>query len=404
VSQRPERTATRNGLSIGFLSPSLSRDAGGIAEVERRLAQSLAQLPNVKVEVFGTWDTAFGQDAALWPPIPVYAHKYHGPQQFRWSPALGRAFANCSADVAHLHVLWMHTSFVMRNWAKRTGKPFVTTLHGMLDPWALRNSRWKKRISELAYERDCLARAACIHVFSSAELASARAFGLTNPICVIPNGVDLPQPSAAGAPWNIEFRRGRRVLLYLGRLHPKKGLAVLLQAWKELSTSHFAPTRDWCIVIAGWNQNAHQSQLASLAATLGIESDVFFAGPLFGEAKDAAYEHADAVVLPSFSEGLPMVILEAWSHAKSVLMTPQCNIPEGFSAGAALSAEPTVTGVAEGLKKLLSASEGQRREMGARGHELIQHRFTWPRVAAEMYSVYSWLVGGGDPPTCVVRE
>src|SRR4029079_12258429 len=127
------------------------------------------------------------------------------------------------ADIGHLHALWMHISLVMRSWSRRRGRPYVTTLHRMLDSWALNNSKWKKRLCGAAYERACLAAAACLHVFTESELASARAYGLTNPACIIPNGVDLPQLDAAANGHLPASNRDQKTLLYLGRLHPKKG-------------------------------------------------------------------------------------------------------------------------------------------------------------------------------------
>ncbi|MEX0641261.1 MAG: glycosyltransferase [Pirellulales bacterium] len=395
------RTITED-LSIAFLSPSLSREAGGIFEVERQLALHLAGLPGVRIEAYGTRDAGFVEDAPLWKPVDVQSYPYYGPPQFRWSPGLMRSFSECRADVAHLHWLWMHTSIIMRNWSSRHRRPFVTTLHGMLDDWALRNSRWRKIVAAWAYERDCLAKAACIHALSAQEVNSARAFGLKNPICVIPNGVELPSNVAAGPPWSETATRGRRVLLYLGRLHPKKGLVNLLKAWSKLTSGGHRAADEWCLVIAGWEQGGHESELKSVAVGLGIDHDVLFTGPKFGTDKAAAFAHADAFILPSFSEGLPMVVLEAWSYGKPVLMTRHCNLLEGFAAEAALVIEPHEQSIAEQLQQLMAASAADRNEMGARGRELVTKQFTWPSLAARMHAVYQWLVGGGDPPECVV--
>jgi glycosyltransferase involved in cell wall biosynthesis len=388
-------------LKIAFLSPSVSRAAGGIFEVERRLAQCLVALPGVSVEAFGTEDEFTRLDAQSWQPIDVRTFRAYGPRSFGWSPGLSRAFGSASADVGHLHVMWMHTSLIMRRWSRRQRKPFMTTLHGMLDPWALANSRWKKRVCALAYERNCLTQAGCVQVFSEAEFASAREFGLKNPVCIIPNGIDAPQKSTAEVPWANAIPNGKRILLYLGRLHPKKGLINLLGAWNKLrSTSH--PALDaWKLVIAGWSQGGHEADLKSLAIEYGIDRDVIFLGALYGEAKSAAYQHADAVVLPSFSEGLPMAVLEAWSYKKPVLMTPQCNLPEGFAVGAAVESLPTKESLAQGLAQLTEATDAERTYMGVCGLGLVNRKFTWPGVAAEMHSVYGWLVGGGPKPACV---
>jgi poly(glycerol-phosphate) alpha-glucosyltransferase len=393
-------------LSVAFLTPSVSRKAGGIFEIERRLAQSLAEHEGVDVEVFALRDEHTQDDAPLWNSTPMHAFSPKGPRQFGWSPDLRTAFMKQSADVGHLHVLWMYTSILMREWSRRVRKPYVTTLNGMLEPWALNNARWKKRLSALLYERTCLRHAACIQVNSESELRGAREFGLKNPFCIIPNGVDLPDAASALAapPWNAALPAGKKVLLYLGRLHPKKGLANLLAAWQSLSRRDYAPLRDWSLVIAGWDQSGHGDSLKSQAEQLGVAGDIHFAGPLFVDAKTAAYQHADAFVLPSFSEGLPMVVLEAWAAGKPVLMTPECHLPEGFACGAAISTQPEPGSLATGLAKLMDASFQERAAMGQCGLDLVKRKFTWPQVAAEMHAVYGWLIGGGPPPACVTPE
>jgi poly(glycerol-phosphate) alpha-glucosyltransferase len=362
----------------------------------------------MNVEAFGASDEDFQLDSPLWAPVPTHAFPFAGPRQFRWSPSLARAFGECTADVGHLHALWMHTSIIIERWARQRRRPYVISLNGMLEPWALQNARWKKRLSSLLYERRCLRRAACIHVCSENELASARAFGLANPICIIPNGVVIPNSVHAPAPLNGDGPRrnlpaGKKKLLYLGRLHPKKGLMNLLSSWAALSRKAPSPTEEWSLVIAGWDQGGHEQELKARAAELGIDHRASFPGPLFGDEKSAAFASADAFVLPSFSEGLPMAVLEAWSYGKPVLMTPGCNLPEGVAAGAAIEARPDVASLTEGLATLLSAPDGEHTEMGKQGLRLVQRKFTWSAVADEIHAVYRWLVGGGSPPACVVK-
>lgn len=391
-------------LTVAFLTPSLSRQAGGIFEIERCLALHLIRHQGVDVQAFGAADAAYADDEPLWSPLQPCARDYIGPAQFRWSPALAREFAECRADVGHLHALWMHTSLIMRRWSRRQRRPYLTTINGMLDAWALKNSAWKKRLSAFAYERDCLDRAGCLQANTRHELEAARSFGLRNPICIIPNGVDLPTvdgDASTGAP---PPGRTRRTLLYLGRLHPKKGLANLLQAWARLGSDDGSARRDWELVFAGWDQLGHEAELKSLAANLGIANDTRFVGPAFGAAKLAAFRNADAFVLPSLSEGLPMVVLEAWSYAKPVIMTPQCNLPEGFAADAAVSAQPNADSLVNALRQILEMSDQQRAVMGQRGLELVKQRFTWEQVAEQMLSVYRWLAGGGAAPSCVVQH
>jgi poly(glycerol-phosphate) alpha-glucosyltransferase len=273
----------------------------------------------------------------------------------------------------------------------------------MLDPWAVRNTGWKKRLAAFAYERMNLERAACIRALNRQEAEAIREYGLKNPICIVPNGVDIPSSTSTGDETARPFPAGKRVLLFLGRIHPKKNLMALLEGW-----SHFQPAsasrdtaKQWNLAIAGWDQDGHLAELQRRAAELQIQESVQFLGPQFGEGKAACYAHCDAFILPSLSEGLPIVVLEAWSYGKPALITAACNLPDGFEAGAALQIDTTSEGIAEGLAALCAMSPADRSAMGCRGLALDRSRYTWPNAARRMRSVYEWVVHGGTPPEFV---
>lgn len=395
-------------MKVTFLCPSISRTSGGIFEIERKLAQALSRLPVTYLEVLGLSDEHTSADLPAWEPLQPRHFGYLGPSSFRYSAKLQGALLASDADLVHLHALWMHNSIVLRKWAQRRNRPYIITANGMLDEWAVRNSGWKKRIALAVYERACLNGAACIQVNSEAEYRSARRFGLRNPICIIPNGVDLPENTNGEAntalerTWKGLIPSSCRVLLYLGRLHPKKGLANLLKAWAQVNaTSRRTP--EWVLAIAGWDQSGHQADLQALASKLNSRQSVLFLGPQFGTDKIACYRRCDAFILPSQSEGQPMSVLEAWSHAKPVCMTQECNLVEGFAAGAALSIEPTVDSIEDGLRSLFEMPVSKQQAMGQRGLELVRNHFAWPRIAAEMRSVYNWTLGSGPKPVCVME-
>ena len=237
--------------------------------------------------------------------------------------------------------------------------------------------------------------AACFHAVSEAEYRSIRTYGLRNPICVVPNGIDRP-----GEVVNLERENqaaeGRKVLLYLGRLHPKKNLVALLKAWESIQQSAISnqQSEEWMLTIAGWDQGGYERDLKSCSAKFGIQRSVTFLGPQFGSDKEACYQSCDAFILPSLSEGLPMAVLEAWAYGKPVLMTRECNLPEGFATGAAIEIGAGVDAIIEGLIALMTMSDAARREMGDRGRALVTEKFSWEQVGAEMRRVYEWVLGG----------
>jgi poly(glycerol-phosphate) alpha-glucosyltransferase len=125
-------------------------------------------------------------------------------------------------------------------------------------------------------------------------------------------------------------------------------------------------------------------------------ADVVFYGPAFGGEKDQLLRVADAFVLPSFSEGLPMSVLEAWAYGLPVVMTPECNLPEGFVSGAALEIrnEEMENASWQGIKSLLDMSDSDRIQMGRCGRRLVEEKFIWPKVAAQMKRLYEEILGG----------
>jgi glycosyltransferase involved in cell wall biosynthesis len=239
--------------------------------------------------------------------------------------------------------------------------------------------------------------AACLRALCPPEVDSFRAYGLKNPVAVVPNGVDLPSLGEL-PPRHPSLPEGRKVLLYLGRIHDKKGLAQLVSAWGQIKNP---AKKDWILAIAGWDQGGHEAELKRQAGELG-SADVLFLGPQFGADKAACYASCDAFILPSFSEGLPMVVLEAWAYAKPVLMTPACNLPEGFTTGAALQISPTVKGIQFGLHYIFDMPASELEASGAEGRRLVESKFDWRLVAAQMAEVYAWVLGGGAKPACVV--
>jgi glycosyltransferase involved in cell wall biosynthesis len=295
-----------------------------------------------------------------------------------------------------VHGLWKYCSVASRRWHKRTGRPYVVHPEGMLEPWALQNASWKKRIAALLYENKHLREAACLRALCEAEALSFRAYGLSNPICVIPNGVDLPTLSGSNVRQDAQ---NRRTLLYLGRLHPKKNVANLIHAWNQTFNSQAGKNDSWILAIAGWDQSGYENKLKAIAAVPSI----VFLGPQFGSDQSECYRTCDAFILPSLSEGLPMTVLEAWAYAKPVLMTPECNLPEGFSAGAALPIGQDRGEIAAGLRSIIQMSDNDRKAMGARGRDLVATKFAWPRVGEQMRAVYEWVLGGGGALPATIR-
>jgi poly(glycerol-phosphate) alpha-glucosyltransferase len=193
------------------------------------------------------------------------------------------------------------------------------------------------------------------------------------------------------APWG-ETNARRRTLLYIGRLHPKKNLASLIEAFAGIKRSGRAP--EWQLVIAGWSQLGYERMLHDLARTLSIEHCVFFLGPVFGEQKRAALFNASAFVLPSLSEGLPVAVLEAWAHGLPVAMTEHCNLDVGFATDSAFKISSDMIDMQRGLDQFLAWSVDDMTKMGSRGRSLARDTFSWEQVTSQFERAYQCALDG----------
>ena len=390
-------------LKVGMLLGSIAPTAGGVAACVQALGLALhAPALSHHVEVFSLADRGGSRDLGGWGALPVTLSQTRGPRSFGYAPGLSAAIATAGLDILHVHGLWMYPSVAARRWRAMRHAPYIVSPHGMLDPWALANSGWKKEIATRLYERAHLTDAACIHALCDAELEAIRAFGLRNPVCVIRNGVAAPTRGAADRPlWRKALPADARILLFLGRLTPKKGLTNLIRAWSAFKQRARTQASAWHLVIAGWGAARYVEGLHSLTADLRLGSSVHFIGPQHDTAKDATFAAGDAFILPSMSEGLPMAILEAWQHGLPVLMTPQCNLPQGITHGAAIAVMPDVDSLAASLADLASWPQTRRAAMGQAGRRLVATHFGWPGVAQEFSAVYEWICRGGVRPGCI---
>lgn len=384
-------------MRVAFLSPSVSRTGGGIFEIVRSLAQALVSGGHAEVDVYGLTDEFSDADRPAWGSVPVHTFPARGLHRFGYAPELQAALMQDRYDLVHLHALWQHASIVTSRYAQRRQVPSIITLNGMLDPWAVQHSPWRKRVAWRVFERANVDQAACIQVNTLSEAKSAKQFGLANRFAVIPNGILLPDRAETRS---VGQRSDPKRLLYLGRLHAKKNLIALVEAVALLGQA-FA---GWQLDIVGWDQGNYAARIRECIAALGLDGSVAIHEPEYGAEKDARLCAADAFILPSHSEGLPMAVLEAWSHAKPVVMTAACNLEIGFTAGAALECDVTAEGIAKALSQLLTMPDAERTVMGRSGRALVERQFTWPSVADDMAATYRWVLGQADAPKCLLKE
>lgn len=330
----------------------------------------------------------------------------HDPIGFGYASdlkALARRVA-ARSEVIHSHGIWIYMSYVAYRVARERKIPHIISVHGMMEPYIHARSRFKKAPIEWWFQTRALRQAAVIHALCAKEVEDIRAQGFTNPVAVVPNGVDLASvdglPSQAVFEAKYPATQGKNILLFMARLHPKKGLLHFLPAWKKYLEAH--PQSDWHFVVAGPDEGGHSTELEALVQQLGLEEKVTFTGTLTGESKREALGAAAAFVLPSHSEGFSMSLLEAMGACLPLLITPGCNFPEAVAAQAAISVPATEAGALQGLQELLNLSPADRQQMGDNGRTLVERNYSWATIAQSMAQVYTWCTGKGDKPTCIV--
>ena len=307
---------------------------------------------------------------------------YYSPAMRRSAPALVR-----DSDVLHGHGLYVGPNFIFGREARRQGKALVYHAHGMFEPYILRRSRWKKRLVHRLFEDRNIRDVRFWRALTATEADQIRATGARQPIAVIPNGLDVVQfkePAEPHRPIDTPLVKGlakrARRLLFLGRIHPKKGLLLLLPGWARIC----GKAKDWDLVIAGPDEGGHLAEVRARAAALGIEDRVVFTGLVQGEAKVRLLHSADAFVLPSFSEGLPMSVLEALACEVPVIATRESNVADLIADGAGWECQADERSVAAALEIALMSSAAELADRGARGRRIVEARYAWPSVVREL--------------------
>lgn len=385
-------------MKVAFLTSSNSRSSGGLFYTIQSLTQQLLR-NKIDVSLLSYDDQYSSIDKSCYGNVPLLLYhrsKFLFLRTLGYSRDIHKILLKERPQIIHQQGIWMYHSYAALLYKRKNPSAIkIIEPHGMLDPWAIHNSAWKKQIVGYLYEYENLKTANCIHALCKSEYESIRNLGLKNPVAIIPNGIDIPIDS-------IYLRSTeKKTLLFIGRIHPKKGLKELLFALKILKENNSSFFKSWKIRIAGWSQIGHIEELKKIVWDYKLENHIEFIGPIYGENKEKELCNANAFVLPSFSEGLPMSVLEAWAYKLPVIMTKFCNIPEGFSNKAAIYIEPTSQSIANGLEQLAKMNESDLEIMGNNGYNLVNSKFSWDHITKQTINLYQWLINGGEKPDFV---
>ncbi len=283
-------------------------------------------------------------------------------------------------DVIHDHGAWLPSNVVAAWVARRADVPLVVASRGMVTEWSLSHQARKKQAAWHLYQKHVFRQASLFHATAPAEVDDLRALGMTQPVAVVPNGVEIPDTLPNG-----QVTDGKRAL-FLSRVHPKKGLPMLLDAWADLRPE------GWRLELVGPSENGHREELEAQASELDLVGEVLFSGPVDDAEKWHKYAAADLFVLPSHSENFGIVVAEALGAGLPVLTTRGTPWRELDTYNCGWWVEPERNALIDSLRNATEISDDERSEIGARGRKLVENKYTWEEVGRRMNTAYQWIL------------
>lgn len=385
-------------LTIVQTVASIEQESAGPSYTVPRLAQSLAEAGH-HLTVLSLGDPAQGSPSAQFglgqycdERIPVDQQLPRPFGKLGRSSAMRRRLLNIDATVLHTHGLWMMPNVYPGEAAQRAGKPLVLAPRGMLGQDALKYSAMAKRLFWLIWQKRAVDAVSCFHATAESEYEDIRAFGLKQPVAVIPNGIDLPEIAHLGDAGN-----GAPFVLSLGRIHPKKGLDRLIAAFALVADDY----PEWRLRIVGPDEDRYASQLLRQIATLGLTDRVSLEPSVVGINKFRLMRQAEVFALSTLHENFGMTVAESLAVETPVISTigaPWAGLRE-HRCGWWIGHGPEPMAVA--LKEAMSLPSEDRHAMGVRGRAWMHREFGWDGIAQNVVRVYSWLIKGGERPSYV---
>lgn len=374
-------------MKVLHVIPSVSERSGGPATAIVPMCRALMQ-QGVDVLLLSTSDEAPAGEQVDYKGVPAIFFRSQLGESFKYSRPLA-AWLDSNVrhfSVVHIHAVFNHSSVAAAQACRKAAVPYVVRPLGTLDPWSLAQKSLRKRLFWQLTGKHMLSHAAAVHYTSEAEkLSTENHLGL-NHGKVIPLGVEAnAKNSTAKLEELCPELASEPYLLVLSRLHPKKALDVLIDAFELLLKNQTFAV--WRLVLAGDGPADYVAQLHAKVAASKIRDRVIFTGWLDGDTKSAVLNSASLLVLPSYQENFGMCVMEAMSRSVPVMVSPKVNLTDEIaSAGAGWIVDIDRNALAEKLAEALSDRDELKRR-GSSGKQLSQ-RFSWENAAKDLVALY----------------
>lgn len=392
-------------MKILIVIPALGSVYGGTSKIAIELAQALGK-QNIEVDIVTTdanGSERLNVSVHTWVEEKYYRVKYFpywGWDDYKMSWSLTKwLFQHVTDyDLVHSIAVFSIPNLIAHWLCQLNNIPYVMNPQGMLEPWALSYKAWKKRTYYNLIEKPILQRANAIQMLSSSEAKNVEPLNLKAPTIIIPNGLHrndfekLPDPELFYQ--QFPNTRNKTLILFLGRIDPKKGLDLLSTAFSKIH-AQFPETH---LILAGPDNIGFLPTAKNYFANLGCSEAVTFTGMLTGSFKYAALAAAKIYVAPSYSEGFSMSVLEGMASGLPCVITTGCNFPEAAKANAAYVVDIDADAIANALNQCLQSPQ-QANEMGTRARQLIFEQYTWDSIANKLIQVYTNIIQNQPIPT-----
>lgn len=311
---------------------------------------------------------------------------------------------NENVNLMHITGLWepsTHASFAL---ARKYSIPTIVSPQGMLEPWALNNSFYKKKFSWYLYQNRDLKYINVLHATAEQEAENLKKLGLKQPIAIIPNGINFKDYDKTQniSKFNnnnelyVKKKDYRRKLLYLSRIHPKKGLINLVKAWEKLKPNK------WKVIVAGPDEGGHRQDVEKLISEKKLSEYFEFIGPVEGKSKYDLYKSSDLFILPTYSENFGIVVAEALMSGLPVITTKGAPWEGLVKNDCGWWIDIGVDPMIKTLKQALSLSPDILDQMGNRGKIYAENNFGYASIAKKMLEVYDWVLKKKNKPNFIV--
>ncbi|PPC74954.1 hypothetical protein C4K68_23570 [Pokkaliibacter plantistimulans] len=373
-------------MNIDIVTPSVTTNSGGVGSALISLYQNVERFsePGVNITVHSLSDHGEDYKKIKNTKIQYLTYPSYPPKSIGLSKELIHSLAKSSTNLIHLHGIWMMTSIAPLLAKKIRNTPYIISPHGMMDPWITSKSKIKKHLAMSFYERSSWKNANIFHALNKNEYESIKKLCPSANIRVIPNGINIPEYEKLNSRINDV-----KQILFLGRLHEKKNLHTLVSAIGNIDDKTYE-RNPFILNIVGWGDKKYENFVKNLSQKSPNRFN--FIGPLYNEEKEVLLKNSDAFILPSFSEGLPMSVLEALSYGVPNLINKNCNIDNIFKEDVAFNIGTNEEEIQNGIIEFVKLNNSEVEKVRFKSLEFVKKNYSWEVVAPQYISMYKELL------------